>query len=119
MIALTLPFPPSVNHYWQASGHRRFISKRGMDFRASVAGEVADKGINSLGGSLQVFVSLFPPDKRRRDVDNPIKALLDALQHAGVYDDDSQIRFLSVERKEIQKGGACCVVICEDTGANQ
>jgi hypothetical protein len=35
-IHLTLPYPPSVNHYWGQSGKRRFIGKKGKEFRARV-----------------------------------------------------------------------------------
>ena len=47
---------------------------------------------------LRVQVECFPPDKRRRDLDNLGKSLMDSLQHAKVYADDSQIDFLSFER---------------------
>lgn len=32
----------------------------------------------------------FPPDARRRDIDNYNKALFDALTHAGIWEDDSR-----------------------------
>jgi Holliday junction resolvase RusA-like endonuclease len=41
-------------------------------------------------------VTVCPPDNRKRDLDNILKALFDALQHAGVIEDDSQIRKLMV-----------------------
>lgn len=110
MIKLVLPFPPSVNHYWKACGHRRFISKAGVAFRERVAEAVAENGVK-LEGRLFIFVHLFPPDRRRRDIDNCMKALFDALCHAGCFDDDEQIDRMSVMRKEIIKGGQCRVVI--------
>ena len=51
------------------------------------------------------------PDRRRRDIDNVGKALLDALQHAGCFDDDEQIDVLHIERRTVIKGGACRVVV--------
>ena len=41
----------------------------------------------------------FPPDRRRRDLDNLLKPALDALQHAGVYEDDSQVDWLVARRR--------------------
>jgi crossover junction endodeoxyribonuclease RusA len=37
---------------------------------------------------------VHPPDNRRRDADNVQKSVLDALQHAGVFWDDSQVVWL-------------------------
>jgi len=45
----------------------------------------------------------FPPDRRRRDLDNLLKSVLDALEHAGVYADDSQVDLLVVRRCEVDR----------------
>jgi crossover junction endodeoxyribonuclease RusA len=115
MIILNLPYPPSVNSYWRANGHRRFISEEGVIFKNAVAEYVIDNNIEKMGDApLVVFISLFPRDKRRTDIDNRVKAVLDSLQDAGVYDDDSQVNFLLVSRMETVKGGKCVVVIERD-----
>ena len=44
MITLELPYPVSVNAYWLASGTRRYISKRGREFKNSVAQIWKDSG---------------------------------------------------------------------------
>jgi crossover junction endodeoxyribonuclease RusA len=50
-------------------------------------------------------------DRRAADLDNRLKALNDALEHAGVFDDDEQIDELHVTRGPIVKGGECFVMI--------
>ena len=60
---------------------------------------------------LSVSITLNAPDKRVRDIDNSIKSLLDAMCQAQLFDDDSQIDKLSVERGAIVKGGLCKVTI--------
>jgi crossover junction endodeoxyribonuclease RusA len=55
----------------------------------------------------------FPPDRRRRDLDNLQKPLLDALQHAGVYEDDSQVDLLLSRRRERRDGGQVVVTISD------
>ena len=55
----------------------------------------------------------FPPDRRRRDLDNLQKPLLDALQHAGVYEDDSQIDLLVSRRRELATPSRVQVEITE------
>ena len=112
-IHIDLPYPPSVNHYWGVSGKQRFIGKKGKEFRAAVSDAVSEAGIQALEGRLSVHIALFPPDKRKRDVDNVLKSLLDACEHAGCYINDSQIDELHVISQEVRKGGGCSVVILE------
>ncbi|GAB6184581.1 RusA family crossover junction endodeoxyribonuclease [Thermopirellula anaerolimosa] len=115
MLTVELSYPPSVNHYWRRVGPRTLISRQGRAYRRDVATAVrridhaADR--LPLTGPLRVEVSLYPPDRRRRDLDNALKALLDALQHAGVYPDDSLIEQLSVEKRDVVKGGKAVVTI--------
>jgi crossover junction endodeoxyribonuclease RusA len=66
---------------------------------------------------LGVHVHVGPPDRRRRDLDNTQKALLDSLQHAGVYRDDSQINDLRITRYAPAKGGIVIVQIAPDCDA--
>jgi crossover junction endodeoxyribonuclease RusA len=113
MIVLELPYPPSVNHYWRRVGHRTLISKEGRLFRKRVLTMLSVHCREPLAGRLHVRVLVYPPDRRRRDLDNIIKALLDALEHGGVYENDSQIDRLTIERGEVFKGGKAIVEITE------
>jgi len=62
---------------------------------------------------LQIELLIFPPDQKKRDIDNVCKAILDALQHAGIYTDDLKIWKLSVERREVRKHGEVEFTITE------
>ena len=53
---------------------------------------------------MRVEIEVSPPDKRRRDLDNTLKAILDALQ-PWVYQDDSQVVELVVRRLPAVKPG--------------
>jgi crossover junction endodeoxyribonuclease RusA len=112
MIVFDLPLPPSINHYWGQSGHRRYVSKAGVAFKEKVAEYVIDYKVPKLGTArIAMSVVLFPKDRRKQDIDNRIKALWDALADAGVFDNDEQIDTLFIERGEIKKGGGCRVYI--------
>lgn len=108
---LTLPYPPSVNHYWGIRGIHRYVGAKGKFFRIKVSEAVAELNQPPITGRIAMFVSLYPPDRRSRDIDNVLKALLDALEHAGCYANDSQIDELRIVRCEARKGGSCVVVI--------
>jgi Holliday junction resolvase RusA-like endonuclease len=45
------------------------------------------------------------------DIDNCIKPILDALQDAGVFDDDCQVQRVSISRGLPKKGGGCVVML--------
>lgn len=105
MLTLTLPYPPSVNHYWRRAGARTVLSREGREYRRRVGSLLAARRAAPLSGALRVLVELHPPDARRRDLDNCLKALLDALEHAGVYHDDGQIAELSIARRPPRPGG--------------
>ena len=66
----------------------------GKVFRTKVMALATDNGIQSTDGFISVTLDIFPPDNRRRDIDNSIKATLDAMQHAGLYQDDCKIKHL-------------------------
>ena len=111
MMRVELPYPPSVNHYYRRVGPRTLISREGRRFRKDVAAILAAIGFRPITGDLEVRVIVHPPDRRRRDVDNVQKALLDALEHAGVYRDDSQIVKLAIEKRDAVPGGRTIVEI--------
>jgi crossover junction endodeoxyribonuclease RusA len=92
LIELELPFPPSVNTYWRNFNGRMLISKKGREYRKTVADQVLiQKGAKHYAGKIKLTIEAWRPDERKRDLDNLLKAPLDALTHAGVYTDDQLI----------------------------
>lgn len=115
--SLHLPYPPSVNHYWGQSGKQRFIGKKGKEFRQAVAEVCLDLQVSTLDTRLSVHVAIWPPDNRKRDVDNILKPLLDAMEHAGVYENDSQIDELHIIRHPPMKGAPAQWCSCRSVSA--
>lgn len=112
---ITLPFPPSVNHYWRnivmGRSPRTLISARGREYRVAVLAECMTQRVRPLHGPIACTLDLYPPDLRRRDCDNYAKALLDALGHANAYGDDSQIIDLRVRMRDKQPPGRVVVTL--------
>ncbi len=116
-VTARLPYPPTVNHYWEHTVRRKgrryfphiYTSDEGKSYRRNVVTIMRDSP--KLIGLVRVMLIAHPPDKRTRDLDNIQKCLLDALEHAGVYDNDSQIDELAVVRGEVVRGGAVEIVV--------
>lgn len=117
-LAHVLPFPPSVNHYWQhvimGKYVRMLISAAGREFKLNVAKVLQNQlgtKIDPILCDCRPYVSLHAPDRRRRNVDNYAKALLNSLTEAGVWADDSQIRDLSLVWGDMLPGGKAVVMV--------
>ncbi len=114
-----LPFPPSVNTYWRAPNKgplkgRHLVSEAGRKYQRAARAAIIEqlRAIPKPSADLAtVEIILFPPDYRRRDLDNYNKALFDALTYAGVWEDDSQVKRMSVEWGENTKGGKVEITI--------
>ncbi|EKY1907506.1 RusA family crossover junction endodeoxyribonuclease [Cronobacter sakazakii] len=116
---LTLPFPPSVNTYWRAPNKgplagRHLISAKGRAYQSDACAAIIEqlrKLPKPSSALAAVEIILFPPDARRRDIDNYNKALFDALTHAGIWEDDSQVCRMLVEWGPVVKKGKVEITI--------
>jgi len=112
---LKLPYPPSINHYFSFYQGRPVLSKDARAYRHQVRRIAITAGIKPLMGPLAIRIDITPPDDRRRDCDNVQKAVLDALQHAGAFWDDSQVVWLLSIKHESQPSGTIKVQLGDVT----
>ena len=110
ILSISLPFPPSVNQAYRQWQGRLLISEAGRKYQKSVnfiwLAMKQDKRAVEFGKDrLRVTIFAYPPDKRRRDLDNLGKLLLDGLEKVGAYENDSQIDNLTYVRCWIEKPG--------------
>lgn len=115
-----LPYPPSVNHYWEPCVYKkrgkivrgRRKSEKALQFIAAM--ELLARRKNAVIGRVGVLLTVFFPDRKVRDLDNLLKGVLDGLVAAGVMLDDSQIHDLHVVNSgEIVTGGKIVVSVWE------
>lgn len=122
---LRLPYPPSNNHY-KKLGAERFNSRTGKLSRSFYLSPETDryhrevafrfrvqKGVQLKSKNIRMQIDVYPPDKRRRDLDNVCKVVLDSLQKCEAYEDDFYIQELIVVRREIAIAGELVVHLKE------
>jgi len=93
---LALPYPPSLNSLYVPYRGRMIISKEARKYHTDfqrVLDQLGHPG--TCKGLLEADIWVCPPDRRGRDIDNVLKALFDAMQKAGVYENDYQIKAIT------------------------
>ena len=117
-----LPWPPSINAYWATGTSSKhgvpmtYLTHRAKQFRVDVWAVVWQQHNGppkKLTGRLAVLIELSAGTKRKYDIDNFCKGTLDALMHAGVFEDDELIDELIVRRLPVKPPGCCDVTVCE------
>lgn len=97
MVELVLPFPPSANRYWRVFRGRPVLSAEAKLYKQIVARLGAGLPKLPAEGDLHLQVVIFRPARsRRRDLDNNLKVLLDALQGV-VYENDLRVSRITAE----------------------
>ncbi|OHB49207.1 MAG: hypothetical protein A2Y10_19315 [Planctomycetes bacterium GWF2_41_51] len=110
-MTIELPYPPSINHYFKRRGKQTFIGADGIMFRRKVCVALMAARVSPMVGMLAMKVRAYPPDRRKRDIDNIQKPLLDALEKGRAFYNDCQIKHLTTVMKTSVKGGKTIVTI--------
>ncbi len=112
---LEVPYPPSINHYFSYYQGRPVLSKDARNYRHQVRRIAMAKGLKPILGPVALRIEIHLPDDRRRDCDNVQKAVLDALQHAGAFWDDSQVVWLlTIKGNRVTKSEGRVIVQISD-----
>ena len=116
MITLDLPWPPSANNLFPTLRGRRVMSERGRiyvgKFKVAVRKQLP-KHVTFLG-RMCYRVRFSPPDRRRRDLSNLLKAVEDCLTKCDVWGDDSQVDNGQFLRGPVVKGGRVEIEIWDE-----
>lgn len=97
---LTLPIPPTVNHYWRMVGRRIILSKAGRLYKERTHYLALAQGARPIHAPQEVQITIvWYRESKRGDLDNRLKPLLDALQGAA-YQNDSQVARIEMVRDD-------------------
>lgn len=83
-----IPIPPSVNRLWRISGRRMYRSKKYMEWIAACDSDIGMQEPPGIDYPFNIDIIVGRPSKRRMDIDNRAKAVMDVLQHYGIIADD-------------------------------
>ena len=118
LVSILLPFPPTVNTYFTVSHGRKILSDRGRTYQAMCAAMVDAQRRHGYIPNGTVFtddvaveITIRPPDRRKRDLDNLLKAALDAITNAHVWNGDSQVKQILARWGERTENGSANVKI--------
>lgn len=107
-LTLELKWPPTTNKYYRHVGRVTKLSQDGRRYREA-AMYLTDVQFDE---PVSVQIALYPPKNFKRwDVDNRAKAVLDALEYAGILSDDSLVHRLVLQKQEKVPDGMALVVI--------
>lgn len=109
-ITVELHWPPSVNQtYMPAPSGRGIIKKKAakqwMKDAWFLLTYQKPAGWRPLTGKLKATVEMTPPDARHSDIDNRFKAIFDAVEKAGIIDNDRQIKRIEADFLDPKKPG--------------
>jgi len=107
---VTLPWPPSVNHYWAARGKGRYIAPHARAWHREVWAILKAQRVRYLD-DVALYVFAYPPDRRRRDISNILKGIEDAMVKAGILLDDYQVAEIHVIRRPPERPGRVRVIV--------
>lgn len=103
---MTLPYPPSLNHYWRMNRGRVHISEEGEKYLRLIRQLAFINGkslyqdrfflkkmaeVSGKKQQLRVNAVFYLPDNARRDLDNLFKVIFDCMTKTGIWLDDSQV----------------------------
>jgi len=94
-----LPFPISVNHFYNTHGHYKFISEKGLIYNKQVLTIIKELKITTIDRPIKMEIYVVEPNRLRRDLDNLLKCTLDSLVKASFIKDDHLIHDLRIYKK--------------------
>ena len=105
--------PISTNNLYRHIGNRVYMTQKGKDLKEQYAWEIYSQEKETFDGLVEVEITYYFGNRRKNDIDNFSKVILDSITDAGIWEDDSQIAKMTIIKKydkenpriEIQIGG--------------
>ena len=111
MIKIILPLPPSVNRLWRTTkGGGMYRSNKYTEWRTAAIWQTSVQvRSQTIPGKFKATFHFVRPDKRRRDLDNLIKAAMDVVVSTKLVEDDHLCEWL--EARWVDEGPQCLIML--------
>lgn len=116
-MTITLPWPPSTNTSYATYNNRRIKSQKARNYTQTIqtllhAHPTWQQTTQTITptSTIHINIQLHPPDKRKRDINNHDKILIDAIFQT-LNADDSQITSLTITKHPPQPPGHTILTI--------
>jgi crossover junction endodeoxyribonuclease RusA len=111
MLRFVLTFPPSVNRLWRATkGGGVYRSPKYTQWRNVSLWEIQGQAKGKLvKGEYKLTIRAVRPDKRKRDLDNILKAISDVCESAKVIEGDHLCMW--IDARWVSEGPECEIII--------
>jgi crossover junction endodeoxyribonuclease RusA len=110
-VALVLPWPPSANSLWRAVKGRNIMSARYRDWQYEAGQCVGLQNPPNVKGPVNLTIELTPPDRRRIDLDNRLKAVIDLLVKHRVIEADDNTVVRQIVARWVDNDNECTVFV--------
>ena len=124
MITLSLPFPPSVNNYWQVARNRIIKTKKAKDYKRDIENlmlvnarqiKTFIQDVDKDNRPLALAVAVHYPKRSGPlgEIDNLLKVSIDCLEGI-LFKNDRQFRHIQISREpQDSKEGSIRITIKE------
>lgn len=107
---VNLPYPVSANRYWRSYAVKGramvVVSDEARSYRTQCGWIAKAAGLRiPMQGEIELVITLVPANRVCMDLDNALKVIIDAMKGIA-YEDDSQVRKITAERKPPDGQGA-------------
>jgi Holliday junction resolvase RusA-like endonuclease len=110
---IIVPFPLSGNRYWRVWNKKIIKSLDAKIYINTVCLATLKWRRKFWEGRLFEHVEFYAPDDKARDLDNYVKILNDSLEASQVFQNDSQIDTMLLDRREMRNPGCAIVRLME------
>ena len=97
-IDVEVDWPPSANNNWMIRRGRFVKTNEAACYKRLIGNLSYTWEKITFLKDIEVSIKAYPPDNRKRDIDNLLKITLVALQETHLFENDEQIRKITIER---------------------